>query len=161
MFSPMIRKKQALDENECVEILKNASSGVLALLGEDGYPYALPMSFALSGNSIYFHCAIRGHKLDCIRNESRASFCVTDRDEVVPQEFTTLYRSVIVFGKMTILLEKEDITHAARALAEKYCPQETAKTVESAIDGAAGRMLALRLDIEHMTGKQAGGLVKK
>lgn len=98
MFRPMRRSAQALGVDACREVLSRGTSGVLALLGDGGWPYAVPMSYAFDGEKLYFHCAREGHKLDAIRREARASFCVVDRDEVVPAEYTTYFRSAIAFG---------------------------------------------------------------
>lgn len=94
-FRPLRRRKQALSAQLCEEILRRGTSGVLALAGDGGYPYAVPMSYAFDGGKLYFHCAREGHKLDAIRREPKASFCVIDRDTVVPEEYTTYFRSVI------------------------------------------------------------------
>ena len=90
IFRPMRRKKQALSRQECEAVLKRGSSGVLALLGDGGYPYAVPLSYVYEDGRIYFHCARTGHKLDAIRKEEKASFCVIDQDRIVPEKFTTV-----------------------------------------------------------------------
>ena len=92
-------------------VLSRGTSGVLALLGDGGWPYAVPMSYAFDGEKLYFHCAREGHKLDAIRREARASFCVVDRDEVVPEEYTTYFRSAIAFGRVRVI---EDESAKAR-----------------------------------------------
>ena len=105
MFREMRRKKQALPPEECAEILRRGTSGVLAVLGDGGYPYAVPLSYVYDGEKIFFHCAKSGHKLDAIRQNSKVSFCVIDQDQIVPEEYTTYFRSVIVFGTARILNE--------------------------------------------------------
>ena len=87
MFRPMRRSRQALGVDACRDVLARGASGVLAVLGDGGWPYAVPLSYAFDGEKLYFHCAREGHKLDAIRREARASFCVVDRDEVVPEEY--------------------------------------------------------------------------
>ena len=99
MFREMRRKGQALPDDVCKEILEKAPHGVLAVSGDGGWPYAVPLSFVYSAGTVYFHCACEGHKLDAVRRDARASFCVVDSDEVVAEEYTTYYRSVIaLFG---------------------------------------------------------------
>ena len=106
MFRDLRRSRQALSPEECGEILCHGTSGVLALAGDDGYPYAVPLSYVYAGGKLYFHCAKAGHKLDAIARNPKGSFCVIHQDQVVPETYTTHYRTVIAFGK-------ED-AHAAR-----------------------------------------------
>ncbi len=95
----MRRKRQQVTREACEEVLRRATSGVLAVIDADGDPYAVPLSFVYTDGKLYFHCAPVGHKIDAIRTNDRISFCVIDRDEVMPESFTTKYRSVIVFGR--------------------------------------------------------------
>ena len=98
MFRPMRRFKQALSPEECRAVLERGTSGVLALSGDGGWPYAVPLSYVYADGKIYFHSAKSGHKVDAIRSCPRASFCVIDQDHIVPEEYTTYFRSVIAFG---------------------------------------------------------------
>ena len=88
MFREMRRKRQMLSEDDCKIILREGTSGVLALSGDDGYPYAVPLSYVYDGKKIFFHCAKSGHKLDAIRRNPQASFCVIGQDKIVPEEST-------------------------------------------------------------------------
>ena len=152
MFRKMRRFRQALPEEECVEILTRNTSGVLALSGDEGYPYAVPLSYAYDSGKIYFHCAKEGHKLDAVRREPKASFCVIDRDDVLPERFTTRYKSVIAFGKARVMTEDE-MRPAIEKLAEKYSPGVRGRGEE--IDREWNRLCMIELEIEHMTGKEA------
>lgn len=154
MFREMRRKNQALGREEIDAVLNRGTSGVLALSGDGGYPYALPISYAYEGDRLIFHCALTGHKLDAIAREPKASFCVIDQDQVVSAEYTTHYRSVIVFGRMRVL-EGEEKRSAAMLLAERYAPGETVKRHTEEIDGAWDRLCMLEMRIEHLTGKAA------
>ena len=89
MFREMRRGRQALPKEMCEAVLSRGSHGVLALAGDEGYPYAVPISYVYEGGKLYFHCARSGHKLDAIARCPKASFCVVDQDQVVPQEYTT------------------------------------------------------------------------
>lgn len=102
-FREMRRCKQALERTVVEDILRRGSSGVLAVLGDDAYPYAVPLSYVYADGKLYFHGAKEGHKIDAIRQHAKASFCVIDQDAVVPEEYTTYFRSVIAFGRMRIL----------------------------------------------------------
>ena len=153
MFRDMRRSRQQLSEAESIEILQSASSGVLALSGDGGYPYAVPLSYVYSKGKLYFHCALTGHKIDAIHRSDKASFCVIAQDQVIPEKYTTVYVSVIAFGRMRILEAEEDKRSAAMLLAEKYNPgHEVEATAE--VDGAISRMHILELSIEHLTGKE-------
>ena len=160
MFREMRRNRQLLPEEETVAILEKGTSGVLALLGDEGYPYALPISYVYAGGKLYFHSALSGHKVDAVRGCDKASFCVIDRDEVVPEKYTTCYRSVIAFGKIRILEERSEITAAIEALADKYSPGLEEGSREE-IGKEMGRFLMMELTVEHLTGKEAIELVRQ
>ena len=86
MFRPMRRHRQQLSQGDCAAILSRGTSGVLAVAGDGGYPYAVPLSYVYQEGTLFFHCAKAGHKLDALRRCSKASFCVIDQDQVVPPE---------------------------------------------------------------------------
>ena len=153
MFRKMRRFGQQLSDGECTEILTRATSGVLALNGDDGYPYAVPLSYVYRDGRLYFHCAVEGHKLDAIRRSDKASFCVIDQDEVVPERYTTYYRSVIAFGRMRVL-EDDEKRQAIEWLADRYAPGETERGRREA-EAAWNRLCVLEMRMESMTGKQA------
>ena len=117
MFREMRRKRQQMPESEAIAILERGSHGVLAVLGDGGYPYAVPISYVYEAGKIYMHCAKSGHKLDAVRACEKASFCVVDRDEVVQAEFTTHYRSVIAFGRVHEITGEAGKRRAAALLA--------------------------------------------
>lgn len=160
-FRKMRRIKQQLKEEECIEILKRNTSGVLAVMGDGGYPYAVPLSYVYSDNTIFFHCAKSGHKLDAIKSCDKVSFCVTDRDDVVPDEYTTHFRSVIVFGRAAIMENDSEIRSAIEKLAVKYAPNDSAERRNHYIDKEYDAMCMVKIEIEHMTGKEAIEIVRK
>ena len=88
----------------------------LALAGDDDCPYAVPISYAYSDSKLYFHGAKSGHKIDAIKRCDKASFCVIDKDDVVPEEYTTYFRSVIAFGKIRIMEEESEMRKAIELL---------------------------------------------
>ena len=98
MFRKMRRKRQSLSTDECVAILERMPNGTLALYGDDGYHYAVPVSYVYADGKIYFHSAMQGHKVDAVRRNGNVSFCVVEQDDVKTAEFTPYFRSVIVFG---------------------------------------------------------------
>ena len=158
MFRKMRRKKQLLSDAETLKILNSATAGTLALSGDNGYPYAVPLSFVYKDGKLYFHIAREGHKIDSIRRNDKASFCVIDKDEVITPELTTYYRSVIVFGRIHLLEDEAMIINALRWLAEKYSPGYDERA-EIAIARELKIVAIAELVIEHMTGKQAIELV--
>jgi nitroimidazol reductase NimA-like FMN-containing flavoprotein (pyridoxamine 5'-phosphate oxidase superfamily) len=159
MFREMRRKKQELTTAERAEILERGTSGVLAVSGDDGYPYAVPLSYVYADGRIYFHCAAAGHKTDALERCEKASFCVIDKDETVPEKFTTLYRSVIVFGRVRTIADAAEKRAALETLAAKYSPDEPGLQAE--VDGALGRVRMLVLEPEHATGKESIELAKR
>ena len=161
MFREMRRKNQALDAQACSAVLDCGTSGVLAVLGDEGYPYAVPLSYAREGDRLYFHCAKAGHKLDAIRREPKASFCVIDQDEVVPEKYTTYFRSAIAFGRVRELTDDAEKRRAIELLARKYAPDDTDEHRTRAIEGEWAPLCMLEMRIEHMTGKEARELVMR
>ena len=151
MLPEMRRKTQQLPRAEAEEILRAGSSGVLALAGEEGYPYALPISYVYHGGRLYFHCAPAGHKLDAIARCPKASFCVIAQDDVVPALYTTRYRSVIAFGTIRRLEEEQAIIAALDVLGRKYAPD---LDPSAEIAGSLHRVCVLEMTIDHLTGKE-------
>ena len=80
------RKRQALPLETCEKILERGTSGVLALEGEEGYPYAVPLSYFYENQKLIFHCARNGYKIEAIKRNEKASFCVIDQDQIVSEE---------------------------------------------------------------------------
>lgn len=159
MFREMRRKRQQLTQAECVGILNRNTSGVLAVLGDEGYPYAVPMSYVYDGNTVYFHCAKSGHKLDAIKSCDKVSFCVVDQDKVVPQKYTTHYRSVILFGRASIVNIEDEILSAIEKLAIKYHPTDSKENRDNLIRKDYAAMCIVKIDVDHMAGKEAIELV--
>ena len=163
MHREMRRKKQHLTEEDSVKALERGNSGVLSLIGLDGSPYGVPLNYLYRDSCLFFHCAVEGYKLDCINKDSRASFCVIDKDETVPSRFTSYFRSVIVSGRVEIITDDKEKYSAIEALADKYCDigendiYERVREVE--IERSWARLCLLRLNIEHISGKQAIELV--
>ena len=108
MFREMRRRRQQLSPEECKRILAEGTSGVLAVRGDEGYPYAVPLSYVYEEGRLFFHGAAAGHRRDAVLRDPKASFCVIGGDRVVPEEYTTYFRSVIAFGQVPVL-EDDDI----------------------------------------------------
>jgi len=158
-FREMRRKRQQLSDEESIGLLQKATSGTLALLGDGGYPYAVPVSYAYDDGKLYFHSAMSGHKVDAIRNCDKASFCIIDQDHVSPSEYTTYFRSVIAFGRIRIVEDETEKLAIARILGNRYNPNQE-EALQKELEHGLSRMLAIRFDIEHLTGKEAIELVR-
>ena len=156
----MRRGKQQLPENETLDILQRGTSGVLALSGDDGYLYAVPLSYTYADGKILFHGAKSGHKFDAIQAGDKASFCVIDEDTVIPARYTTHYRSVIAFGRIRIVTDPAEMRRLVTVLAEKYrpgAPQET----QAEVDKEMPALCVMELTIEHLTGKESRELMQQ
>ena len=141
MFRELRRKKQALSGAECEAVLERGTHGVLALAGDDGYPYAVPLSYLYADGKLVFHCAKAGHKMDAVARCNKASFCVVDRDQVVPED-------------------EGEKRAAIDALARRYFPGDTAEHRQADIDREWAGVALLELAVEHLSGKQATELLQ-
>ena len=159
-FRDMRRKRQQLSEAESIGILQKATSGTLALLGDNGYPYAVPISYVYHEGKMYFHSALSGHKVDAIRQCDKASFCVIEQDDVQPKKYTTFFRSVIAFGRIHVIEDEAEKLSTARMLGNRYNPNDD-ESLKKEIESGLSRMLMIRFDIEHLTGKEAIELVRQ
>ena len=161
MFPQMRRKKQEISFEKCVDILNRATSGVLAVIGEGGYPYTVPISYVYTDGKIIFHSAKNGHKIDAIKKDDKVSFCVIDKNDIKPAEFTTYFRSVIAFGRIRILETDEEKRDCIEKLAIRYSPKESVESRNKEIESTWKALCMLEMKIEHMTGKEAIELVNK
>lgn len=152
MFRKMRRYKQELSSKESIDMLINEPRGVLALLGDEGYPYALPMSHAYSDGKIYFHGAKEGHKNDAVKRYSKASYCVVDKGIKNEGEWWYTFKSVIVFGKLRILEDRNEKIEKLRYLGNKFFP--TPEDTENEIKRLLDRTEVYELTIEHISGKR-------
>lgn len=162
MFREMRRSKQILSHETAEKILREGEFGVLALSGDDDYPYAVPINYAFADGKIYFHSAKVGHKLDAIRRNDKASFCVVDRHEVVAEEFTTYFTSAIAFGRMKLVEDDvdPDKLRGLELLADKYSSTASPERREKELARLSAVVIPV-MTIEHLTGKAAHELVKR
>ena len=160
MFREMRRKKQLLSNEDVMEILEKSTSGVLAVIGDDDYPYAVPVSYVYYDSRIYFHGGKTGHKIDSINKNAKVSFCIIDKDDIVKEEYTTYFRSVIAFGKAYVIEDEKEIMESIEKLSIKYYPEDSEENRNKAIEREKKALCMVRIDIEHVTGKEAIELVK-
>lgn len=156
MFAPMRRKDRAMPEEAARALLERGVWGTLATQGDEDWPCAVPLSYVAIDQSIYFHCARAGQKVDNLRRNPKACFSVVgDNQPVYAGDFTTTYESVIVYGTAREVTGEEERVKALRALCQKYLPEHMDKADASiAASGKATGVWAI--DIRHMTGKQRG-----
>jgi len=148
----MRRSDRALTPAQAAEILSRADYGVLATVGPDGWPYAVPMNHVLSGDTLYLHCAQQGHKLDNIAHEERVSFCAVGGVQVLPANLSTAYESAIVFGRAALVTDPAEKLRALHLLAVRFCGALTPEA-EKAIAADGPRTAILRIRIQAIAGK--------
>ncbi|AGK99337.1 pyridoxamine 5'-phosphate oxidase family protein [Clostridium pasteurianum] len=152
MFKEIRKITRKMEYSQALDFLKSCDYGVLSTIGEDGYPYGLPLSYVFYDNCIYFHCGKLGHKLDNIEFSNKVSFCVIDDVETLPDKFSTKYKSVIVFGtaeEITSYDEKETIlTELIKKFSENYLKEGL-----EYIHRAASATKIIRINIDHFSGK--------
>ena len=155
MFREMRRFKQQISEEECIRILKEQPRGVLSMLGDDDYPYGIPLDhwYCEENGKLYFHCARTGHKLDAVRKHNKVSYCVHDQGFRKEGDWALNINSVVIFGRMRIVDDTEgDLRRKiATGLCRKFTDDE--QYIQNEIKNALPRVQCLELTIDHMTGK--------
>jgi len=151
MFREMRRKDRELGKEEIFEILKKGEYGIFSTISQNGYPYGLPVNYVYTNGSIYFHCAVEGHKLDNIKNNDKVSFCVVGPTQILPDKFSTKYESVIVFGR-AIEVSGDEKNRALLELINKYSPDYIEQGKEY-IQKKNKDSKVIKIKTEHITGK--------
>lgn len=153
MFRPIARKKQQLTQDECIEVLTTQLRGVLSVLGDDGYPYGMPMNYWYDpeSGSLFFHGGKQGHKIDAIEKCDKVSFCVYDQGYRREGEWALNIKSVILFGRIRPVTDYSKAMDATRKLSYKYTNDSHYIEHEIVVDGP--HTLCLELIPEYMTGK--------
>lgn len=157
MARTMRRFKQQLSAEETESILRNGKYCVMAVSGDEDYPYALPINYIYDGTSIFIHSAAQGHKTDALKRNPKCSLCIVNKDDVIPEEFTSYFRSVIAFGTAHFVESTDEKIAALRLLTEKYSPgidpdAEIARFIKT--------VCIIRIDIDSVTGKEAIELMR-
>ncbi len=162
MFRAMRRVKCELSRDVAEKILREGLYGVLAVDGDENYPYTVPINYAYADGKIYFHSAKTGHKIDAMKKNPKASFCVVGQHDVVSEEFTSYYTSAVAFGKIKVVEDNEDPEkiRGLMLLAEKYSPNESDEHRDKEIFGKLNALVVPVLEIEHLTGKAARELIR-
>jgi len=154
MFREIRRKDRQASEETGIALLERAESGVLSVLGDDDYPYGVPVNFAYKDNCIYVHCFLSGHKVDSIKKHPKVCFTVTADEEVKKEQISTNYTSVVAFGKAELIPPPDSETRAAAfaAIIAKYIPDDEPTTTKY-IEENKAKTNVIKINIEHMTCK--------
>jgi nitroimidazol reductase NimA-like FMN-containing flavoprotein (pyridoxamine 5'-phosphate oxidase superfamily) len=152
MYKEIRRKDRALDSASAWAVLKNSKYGVLSTVDKDNQPYGTPVSYVVVDNSIFIHSATEGHKLENITSNSKVSFCVVGKTELLPGEFSTRYESAIVFGTAKMVDGENEKRKALEALLAKYSPGYL-EAGKKYIDKLFDKVVVMQVSIDHITGK--------
>ncbi len=153
MFREMRRFKQKLDNKDCVRVLQTQPRGVLSMIGDNGYPYGIPLDhwYDESSGKVYFHCAKEGHKLDAIAGCDKVSYCVFDKGFRREGEWALNIKSVVIFGRMKLVTDADKTREICTGLCRKFTDDE--EYLQKELTNALPRVQCLELTIEHMSGK--------
>ena len=154
MFRPMARIREQIPEEECIDILKTQLRGVLSVLGEEDYPYGIPLNhyYCEENGKIYFHGGMKGHRIDAMRRHDKASFCVIDDGRPEKEsDWALRFRSVVVFGRLETVEDHDRAIEITRQLCYKFT--DDTEYIEKEIKGSEARTMVVCLTPEHMTGK--------
>lgn len=153
MFRELTRKKQKMTEKECIDVLTHEKRGVLAVNGDNGYPYAMPMNhFYNEGDGcIYFHCGKKGYRADCLERSDKVSFCVYDNGYRNDGQWALNVKSVIVFGTLEHVYDENVIRNIAYTLSLKFTSDE--QYIEKEIAQSLKSTVLLKLNVQNMCGK--------
>lgn len=151
MQTPIRRQDRKLTDSESISILMNGEYGILSVATAENGGYGIPLNYVLRNNTIYFHCAVEGRKLNCLKANNKVSFCVVGKTEVLSSMFGTKYESAMVFGKADEI-DGEEKREALLQLIKKYSSdyiQEGLQYIEKLFD----KTKAFRIQIESISGK--------
>lgn len=153
MFRELLRKNKMIPLQECLQMLKDETRGVLSVIGDNDYPYGMPMNhwYNVEDGKIYFHCGKQGHRLDALKKHDKVSFCVYDKGYRNDGEWAWNVKSVIVFGKIEIIDDIDKITDITTKLSHKFTQDE--EYIRREIELYGSKTLLLQLTPEHISGK--------
>jgi len=154
MFRELSRKNKQIPFSECIELLTNETRGVLSVNGDDGYPYGMPMNhfYNTDDGCIYFHCGLRGHRIDALRSSEKVSFCVFEKGLADDGDWALNVRSVVIFGKIEIIDDIDVIADITKKLCLKFTSDS--EYIENEIKQFGKATLLLKLVPEHICGKR-------
>lgn len=153
MFRELTRKNKQISNDRCIKILKTEARGVLSVNSENGYPYCMPMNhyYCEENNKIYFHCGKTGHRIDCLKGNNKASFCVYTKGTKEENDWALNIESVIVFGEIKIIENEETIKNIVTKLSYKFTEDE--EYINNEIKNYLNETILLELTTLHICGK--------
>lgn len=153
-FREVARVKNIITKEECIDILRVEKRGVLSVIGDDGYPYGMPLNHFYNDDDgcLYFHSGKKGHRTDSFMRCDKASYCVYDSGVKEEGDWALIIRSVIVFGRIEIIEDRDEIYDIARKLSLKFT--DDLEYIEKEIERSGPATLMFRLRPEHITGKR-------
>ena len=154
MFREILRFKQAMTPKECTSLLRETRRGVLSVMTEDGYPYAMPMNhfYNEENGTLFFHGGSAGYKLECIRACDKVCYCVMDEGVKEEGHWALHVKSVIVFGRLHVMEDHEEVLRLSRLLSLRFT-QDEAEIAEEILRSGR-RTVGLELTPEHITVKR-------
>ena len=152
MFREIRLKDRVIGDDKTIDIIKRGSYGVLSTIGEDGYPYGVPLNYTYIDDCICFHCALEGHKLENIDFNNKVSFCVVTKSDVLANEFDTDYESAIAFGKATVITDDSEKKDILLSELNKYSAKYL-KAGNNYMKKYWDDTKVIKITIEHLTGK--------
>jgi len=148
----MRRIERQMAEKQALELLLAGEYGILATVDRNQQPYGIPLSYVVIDNCVYFHCALEGHKLQNIAENSKACFTVIGSIHLLPEKFSTNYESVIAFGEVSIIADDEEKIMVLHEFVKKYSGAFTLEGNQY-IDKAKQRTIVVKMIIRSFTGK--------
>lgn len=154
MFRPMRRAARAIPEEAAKQLLAQSRRGVLAVNGDDGYPFAIPVNYFYdeAQEKIWFHGAKTGQKVDALKKSDKVCFTVYGNEHFEPGDWAPYVQSTVVFGRCRLVEDTAYTEEKVRELAAKYYP--SAEEIEAEIAKAIKAVQLYEITIEHLTGKQ-------
>ena len=151
MFEQVRRIDREIDQDECIEVIKKNNVGILSLNNTAGHPYGVPLNYMFWDGALYFHCAKEGKKLNLISSDDRACFVIIGKNEVVPNELTTYYQSVIIFGNIEKITDDGTKNDILLRFGEYFgCDSEMNKRY---VEKKTAACDVLKFEIAHISGK--------
>ena len=147
----MRRKDRWMPEEFAWEVVDKCAYAFLAMTAEDGSPYGLPVTIARGGRAVYFHSAMEGRKVECLRRSPRVCLACVGNTQVPPGKFTTLFESAVLFGTAEEVTEDDEKIHALQLLCQRHTP-ENMEAFPRAIAKSLGRTGVWRINVEEISG---------
>lgn len=154
MFRELRRRGQALSEEEAEKILREGTYGVLSVSDPEGWPYAVPINYFFENGTLFMHCGKEGHKVDCLKHDDRASFCVVGASAINAPKLSTDFQSVICFGRVSFVDDEAERKKIVSRLTLRLAPQTTEEALEKEFSVFSRNLVILKLKIEYVTGKE-------